>query len=261
MKIDINGGHSALEKYRRGFKPVGSLDECHEGINNFRIYELIREGLEEYEDVTVTTSRPSMNDNPTLAARARSGAGADLQIQLHSNAGGGHGPEVILRPDATDDIVEIAKEIRQAIRGLSGLPFRPLKFPISDGKGGIIWKTERGPGVSYYGELRHSPIRDTMLLEMAFHDNPNEARILRTKRQELANAIVQAIATHYRLEKKKALQDPKNGPYVNDKGERLWFRVLAGSYRTRAEAEAVIKDLEAKGYTDAWLMAVFVKEK
>ncbi len=74
MKVDINGGHSALEKYRRGFKPVGSLDECHEGMNNFRMYELIRKGLEEYEDVTVTTSRPSMNDNPTLAARAQSGA-------------------------------------------------------------------------------------------------------------------------------------------------------------------------------------------
>lgn len=261
MIININAGHSDLEKYRRGFQPVGSLDECHEGINNFRIYELIRKALEEYEGVTVTTSRPKIGDNPTLAARGLSGAGADLQIQLHSNAGGGNGPEVILRPDATDNVVELAKAIRLAIREVAGLPFRSLKFPVSDGKGGIIWKTERGPGVSYYGELRHSPIKDTMLLEMAFHDNPNEARVLRTKRQELANAIVQAIATHYKLEKKKALQDPKNGPYVNDKGERLWFRVLAGSYRTRAEAEAAIKDLESKGYKDSWLMAAYVKEK
>ena len=261
MIININAGHSDLEKYRRGFQPVGSLDECHEGINNFRIYELVRKGLEEYEGVKVTTSRPKIGDNPTLAARGLSGAGADLQIQLHSNAGGGRGPEVILRPDATDNIVALAKEIRETIRALAELPHRPLKFPISDGKGGIIWKTERGPGVSYYGELMYSPIKDTMLVEMAFHDNPTEARILRTKRQELANAIVQAIATHYKLEKKKALQDPKNGPYVNDKGERLWFRVLAGSYRTRAEAEAAIKDLESKGYKDSWLMAAYVKEK
>ena len=49
--------------------------------------------------------------------------------------------------------------------------------------------------------------------------------------------------------------------YVNDKGERLWFRVLAGSYRTRAEAEAAIKDLESKGFKDSWLMAAYVKEK
>lgn len=258
MKVDINAGHSDLEKYRRGFKPVGSLDECHEGMNNFRIYELIRKGLEEYEDVTVTTSRPSMNDNPTLAARARSGAGADLQIQLHSNAGGGNGPEVILRPDATDNIVELAKEIRQAIRDLADLPFRPLKFPVSDGKGGIIWKLQRGPGVSYFGELRHSPIKDTMLLEMAFHDNPTEAKFLRTKRKEIADAIVSTIANHYGLKPK---QDRINGPYVNESGERLWFRAFAGSFKTREEAEAVIKDLEAKGYNDAWLMAAYVKEK
>ena len=257
MIININAGHSDLEKYRRGFQPVGSLDECHEGINNFRIYELIREALEKYEDVQVTTSRPTMSDNPTLAARGQSGKGADLQIQLHSNAGGGRGPEVILRPDATDNIVELAKEIRQAIRDLADLPHRPLKFPISDGKGGIVWKTERGPGVSYYGELRHSPIKDTILLEMAFHDNATEAKFLRTKRQEIADAIVKTVAAHYGLKPK---QDRINGPYVNEAGERLWFRAFAGSYKTRAEAESVIKDLEAKGYNDAWLMAAYVKE-
>lgn len=261
MKVDINAGHSDLEKYRRGFKAVGSLDECHEGINNFKIFELIRAGLKEYEDVTVTTSRPKIGDDPTLAARGLSGAGADLQIQLHSNAGGGRGPEVILRPDATDNIVALAKEIREAIRGLADLPFRALKFPIADGNGGIVWKTERGPGVSYYGELRHSPIRDTMLLEMAFHDNDNEAKFLRTKRQEIADAIVKTIADHYGLQKRKPVQDPKNGPYVNAAGERLWFRVMAGSYKTRAEAEAALKDLETKGYNDSWLMAAYVKEK
>ncbi len=257
MKVDINAGHSDLEKYRRGFKPVGSLDECHEGMNNFRIYELIRKGLEEYEDVTVTTSRPSMDDNPTLAARARSGAGADLQIQLHSNAGGGHGPEVILRPDATDNVVELAKAIRQAIRDLADLPFRPLKFPVSDGKGGIIWKLQRGPGVSYFGELRHSPIRDTMLLELAFHDNAEEAKFLRTKRQEIADAIVKTVAAHYGLKPK---QDRINGPYVNEAGERLWFRAFAGSFKTRQEAQAVVNALKKSGYPGAWLMAAFVKE-
>ncbi|KAF5037176.1 N-acetylmuramoyl-L-alanine amidase [anaerobic digester metagenome] len=62
-------------------------------------------------------------------------------------------------------------------------------------------------------------------------------------------------------ERKMVKQDPKNGPYVNDRGERLWFRVLAGSYKTRAEAEAALKELESKGFKDSWLMAAYVKEK
>ena len=88
---------------------------------------------------------------------------------------------------------------------------------------------------------------------MAFHDNATEARLLRTKRQEFADAIVNAIVAHYGL---KLKQDKVNGPYVNESGERLWFRAIAGSYKTRAEAQETVDKLG----NGAWLQAVYVKE-
>ena len=108
MVININAGHGPNDV--RGFKPVDNLDECSEGQNNFRVYELVRKGLEHYRDVSVTTARVAMSDNPGLTTRGVAGKGADLQLHLHSNAGGGHGPEMLLRPDASDNAVELAKD-------------------------------------------------------------------------------------------------------------------------------------------------------
>lgn len=252
MIIDINGGHG-LDK--RGFLQVDNLDECAEGINNYRIYQLVRKGLEQYQDVTVTTARVALTDNPGLATRGVSGKGADLQLHLHSNAGGGKGPEILLRPDASDGAVALAKAIRARIRMIGNLEFRPLKFPVlADNKKDIDWLLTRDPAKrSWFTELSSSEAKDVLLVEMAFHDNPAEARFLRTKRQEIADAIVGAIVAHYGLKPK---QDKINGPYVNENGERLWFRAIAGSYKTKAEAQAEVERL-GQG---AWLQAVYVKE-
>ena len=258
MIINLNAGHGPNDV--RGFLPVDKLNECSEGQNNFRIYELVRKGLQQYADVTVTTARPAMGDNPGLTTRGLSGKGADLQIHLHSNAGGGKGPEILLRPDASDSAVSLAKDIRKCIQAVGNLAFRPLKFPVPDGKSGTDWKLTRGSGTSYFAELRYSEAKDVLLVEMAFHDNATEARILRTKRQEIADAIVGAIVAHYKLQKPAPKQDPINGPYINDNGERLYFRAVAGSYPTRKEAQDEVARLKAAGNTGAWLQAVYVKE-
>ena len=56
-------------------------------------------------------------------------------------------------------------------------------------------------------------------------------------------------------------QDKLNGPFVNENGERLIFRAIAGSHRTRAAAEAELEELRKQGHPSAWLQAVYVKEK
>ena len=205
MIININAGHGPNDV--RGFVQVDKLDECSEGQNNYRVYEIVRKGLEQYQDVTITTARPGMADNPGLTTRGVAGKGADLQIHLHSNAGGGRGPEILLRPDASDSAVALAKEIRAGIQAVGDLEFRPLKFPIFE-NGNLIWRTTRGPGESYFTELAKSEAKDVLLVEMAFHDNAAEARMLRTKRQEIADAIVKAIVDHYGL-KEKQMEKPK----------------------------------------------------
>ena len=49
--------------------------------------------------------------------------------------------------------------------------------------------------------------------------------------------------------------DPINGPWM-DANYRLWFRSVAGSYRTREAAEASVKGLREAGYAYAWLEAI-----
>lgn len=56
-------------------------------------------------------------------------------------------------------------------------------------------------------------------------------------------------------------EDRINGPFVNDDGETLYFRAIAGSYLTRAEAEETIKKLIDYGFGSSWLQAVYIKEK
>lgn len=263
MIININPGHGSASVYRRGFKQVDDLDECHEGQNNFRIYELVKNGLEEYEGVTVTSARPHMDDDPSLSERGKSGKGADLQIALHSNAGGGRGPEILLRPDASSKADDLALAVRAALRRIPGLGTknpRPLKYPRPDGKGGVDWNTSKKPGTAYYGELRTSLATDAIFVEMAFHDSLTEARVLRTKRQEIADAIVGAVAGFYGLKKiapPEAPQDHLNGPYESD-GTKLWFRAVAGSYDTRRACEEAIAKLKSAGYKYAWMEAVKV---
>lgn len=54
----------------------------------------------------------------------------------------------------------------------------------------------------------------------------------------------------------EAKPDPLNGPYVTPEREKLWFRSIAGSYRTREAAQAQVDKLKAAGYPFAWLQAV-----
>ena len=63
------------------------------------------------------------------------------------------------------------------------------------------------------------------------------------------------------VEKPQAKEDKINGPYVNEKGERLYFRSIAGSHQTREAAEAEVKKLVESGFANPWIQAVYIKEK
>ena len=56
-------------------------------------------------------------------------------------------------------------------------------------------------------------------------------------------------------------QDPKNGPFVNSDGERLWFRTISGSHQTREAAEKELAKLKEQGFANPWVQAIYIKEK
>ena len=56
-------------------------------------------------------------------------------------------------------------------------------------------------------------------------------------------------------------QSPIDGPFINEDGERLWFRSISGSHQTREAAEAEVEKLVESGFANPWIQAVYIKEK
>lgn len=97
------------------------------------------------------------------------------------------------------------------------------------------------------------------LLEVCFIDSKSDMATYLSNVDKIAQDVAYGILEGFGVPIKDLTpkQDKLNGPCVNENGERLWFRAIAGSYKTREEAQAEVDKL-GKG---AWLQAVYVKEK
>lgn len=84
MKILLDPGHGAGNRYNRGFKQVDNLPYCNEGECNF-IYcrDYLKPALEKY-GIEVELTRKDIKDDPTLSERGKMGKGFDLLISCQS---------------------------------------------------------------------------------------------------------------------------------------------------------------------------------
>lgn len=83
----------------------------------------------------------------------------------------------------------------------------------------------------------------TVYIEVAFHDNQEEAKWIIEHTTEIAEAICKGICEYYDI------------AYVapGDTGSEL-FRVQVGAFRNKANADAFLAELKSKGYTDAFIV-------
>ena len=82
----------------------------------------------------------------------------------------------------------------------------------------------------------HAP---TVYLEVAFHDNPEEAAWIIGHTEQIAEAVCLGICRHY------------GAAYVQ-KAEKL-YRVQVGAFRLRENASKLLEELKAAGYADAFV--------
>lgn len=87
------------------------------------------------------------------------------------------------------------------------------------------------------------PKASTAYIEVAFHDNPEEAQWIIDSTEAIAEAICQGVCKHY------------GRPYVEDVVEPelekadVLYKVQVGAYSKKANAETMLKKLKADGYS------------
>ena len=155
----------------------------------------------------------------------------DLAMDIHINAGGGDGAEVFHtikggtgKKLAQNILVEVM-EIGQNSRGTK--------------------VKENSSGKDYFGFIRSTNC-PAVIVECAFIDTKKDIQIIDTKAEQIAmgeaiaKGVLKTLGVTYKEEKPAVKEEPK-------KEEKL-YRVQVGAYSAKANAEAMLKKLEAAGF-------------
>lgn len=227
FKLALGAGHGAKTAGKQCHKALDP-NETREWWLNDRIADMVEDGLRAYEGVEVLRLDDSDDgaDDVALAARiaAANAWGADFYLSIHHNALGelfnGGGTVAFMYPNAGSVTREWRDGLYAALiqhTGLVGNRATPL-------------------ATANYQVLRETTM-PAVLLELGFMDSRVDVPIILTDdyARKCAKAIVEYIAHRAKL-KKKATQ-PK-----------ALYRVQVGAFSKKANAEALVADLKAKGY-------------
>lgn len=208
-----NRGVGAYGTEEQRMQVIGALVETYLRANGF----------------DVRRNRPDMTLKEVIADSNR--YRPDAHVAIHSNAGGGEGTEVWYYPTS-----EKGKKLAQCLYDEVA--------PLSPGK-------DRGLKTSAtFAELKGT-IAPAVILEVGFHDNPEDAAWIMSKPREIAKAIARGVCRYFG----KAFKDP-DAPKPQSKpqpkpqqGTQVFYRVLEqkGSFKDRANAEALAEKLRNQG--------------
>ena len=86
----------------------------------------------------------------------------------------------------------------------------------------------------------------SVLVEYGFYTNLNDLKILKNNKNELVEATVKSICDYFGVTYKADTNK-------NTTSENIFYRVVAGSYSNRSNAEAQVNLLKAKGISNAFI--------
>ena len=230
FNIMLDPGHGAGKAYNRGALYY------NEGDNNFNYALVLKEELETYQGVVVNLTRNKITDNPDLAERSLMGHGHHLFLSLHSN---GYKDSNVRGTEVYDSIEKpnkkLAAELCKNIAATFAHPNRGVKYK------------KNSVGKNWYGVLRDNQAQSAMIIEHGFHTNPEDCKFFLNNHKAIAKITAETIAKYYGL-KKKVIEQPKSS---NDNDGSL-YKVQAGAYKNRENAEKLVQELKNKGF-DAFI--------
>jgi N-acetylmuramoyl-L-alanine amidase len=208
IKICLDAGHWG--KYNRS----PAVPSYYESDMAWKLHLLQKKFLEEYEGVTVITTRTNQGTDKALFDRGMASKGCDLFLSDHSNAVDSGVNESVdyvavyhLVDDSTTEIDDISKRIAEQLAPvMAGTMGTMQDFRVVTRKSG---NDRNGDGIlndNYYGVLHGARMANTpgLILEHSFHTNTRMTNWLSDSGNlaKLAQAEADAIATYFGLVKK-----------------------------------------------------------
>ena len=224
VKICIDAGHYG--KYNRS----PAIPEYYESDMVWKLHLLQKQYLEEYEGVTVITTRGNQATDKGLYDRGACSRGCDLFISDHSNAVGSGVNDSVdyvavyhLTEDSTTRADDISKEIASRLA-----PVIANVMGTSQG-GRIVTRRSdndrNGDGMlndNYYGVLHGARMVNTpgLIIEHSFHTNTRMTRWLLDDGNlaRLARVEADTLAAYFGLKKKGVASVPATGAQAQEAG-------------------------------------------
>lgn len=227
FKIALTAGHY---KYTPGKRCLKSIDpfETREWVLNDRVCDKVEEKLKSYDGYTLLRTDDTLGEKAisnTQRIAAANKFGADIYISVHHNAGigGGSGGGIVayVYNKAGEETKVWQKELYDSLikhTGLKGNRAEPLAS-------------------ANLKECRETAM-PAVLLELGFMDSKTDTPVILTEKyaDACAAAIVEVLV-------KKGKLTPKP-----TKNEGKLYRVQAGAFKDRANAEGLVSRLKAKGF-------------
>ena len=234
----LDSGHAKDTAGKRAFD--NSLYEWD--FNNNMQYLIKKRAQDHGITVKLTNPNPQSVSDITLSVRS---AFANklysdfkkpntLFISLHANAYGStwntaRGVEVYHASNASNNSKNLAKylcdQIYNDVKTIdNGFKNRGVKCQDFT----VIYKT----------------ITPAVLIEYGFYTNKDDLKILKNNQSDLVEATVKAICKYFSIK----YQPPKK-EVGKTEANNTYYRVVAGSYTNKNNAEKIVSELKSKGYS------------
>lgn len=220
VKIYIDSGHGGTDSGATG-------NRLKEKDLTLKIGNEIAKQLKKYENVLIKQSRTT---DKTLSLKHRTDEankwGADLFLSIHINAGKGTGFESFI------NVALNSKNDRNNTIGKRKILHDEIMKELSDIR-------NRGMKKANFHVVRESKM-SAILTENLFIDTKSDANKLKDNQyiKKIAKGHVNGLVKIYKLKKKKQTSNKNN----------RYYRVVAGSYQDRKNADKQIKKLKNKGF-------------
>ena len=240
MLVILDAGH--CEKVAGKKAPDNSFYEWK--FNNDMQYK-IKERLENHGiKVYLTNPSPANRDEIGLTKRtelansywSKENKPKALFISIHANAYGSdfnsaRGTETYIASNASNNSKNAAQLINNSI-------FDTFKKLDTNAK-------NRGVKTNNFTVI-HKANMPSILVEYGFYTNKDDLNILKKNKNELTEATVRGICEHFGIKYQEVVEKANTS-------ENVFYRVVCGSYSNYANAEAQIRNLEAKGIKNAFI--------
>ena len=198
-----------------------------EEVNSNAVCDILQKALSEKYGFEIRRNRPDMN--LTQMINDSNNFNPDIHVAIHSNAGGGRGCEVYYyRVDGkVSNSQQLSQYIYNELSPLTPSSDRGLK----DGRAANL------------GEIVRTTACAT-LVEMAFHDNVEDAAWMLSNRQACSTALEKGICKYFGVAyKPDVVPQPTPQPTTD-----VLYRVQVGAFAEKANADKMLTRLQAAGF-------------